>query len=178
MARLTLFFGERNSGKSVVAEDFALSRSVRPVYGITLPACAEFATRIRQHQERRGAAWEELDLIVPSEQARDRLDHRASQGGFILIDGLASLFWAQYSLFGRSRGELASFGASLVTLIVQSGPGTEWALVDCPVPLPQTPELQWFNALMADFYRHLREAVPHVVLLHQGAHVHVPHTLG
>lgn len=178
MTRLTLFFGERNSGKSLVAEGFALSRCERPVYGITLPACTAFAQRIREHQARRTSAWEELHLVVPCEQAQARLEQRARQGGFLLVDGLASLFWAQFSLFGRSRAELASFATCLVALIAQSGAGTEWALVDCPVPLPQTPELQWFNVLMADFYRELRETVPHEVVLHQGAPVHVPHTLG
>lgn len=166
MTRLTLFFGERNSGKSIAAEQFVLRRSDRPTYGITLPACSEFAGRILRHRERRSNLWDDLDLVVPHQDVCGRLAMRAAQGHFILVDGLAALFWVQFSLFGRTRDELDDLGKGLARLIVESPRATEWVLVDCPVPVPRQPELHWFNELMGNFYRTLREDLPHEVIHH------------
>jgi len=165
MSGLTLFLGERNSGKSIVAERFALQRSERPTYGITLPTCTEFADRIFRHRVRRSDLWDDLDLVVPHKQALGRLAERAALSTFILVDGLATLFWVQFSLFGRSRYELDSLGKHLVRLIAGSST-TEWVLVDCPAPLPSKAEFLWFNELMDNFYCSLREALPHEVIHH------------
>lgn len=62
MKRVILITGGQRSGKSSKAEELALSLSANPVYVATAHIWdEEFRERVRQHQERRGPQWTNIE---------------------------------------------------------------------------------------------------------------------
>ncbi|MBR4243206.1 MAG: bifunctional adenosylcobinamide kinase/adenosylcobinamide-phosphate guanylyltransferase [Bacteroidaceae bacterium] len=62
MRRIILITGGQRSGKSAYAERLALSLAKNPVYIATAHIWdAEFAKRVRTHQERRGPEWTNIE---------------------------------------------------------------------------------------------------------------------
>ncbi len=62
MKRIILITGGQRSGKSVKAEELALSMSAHPVYVATAHIWdEEFRERVRRHQERRGPQWTNIE---------------------------------------------------------------------------------------------------------------------
>ncbi len=62
MAYVHLITGGERSGKSTYAEKLALQNSDNPIYVATARVWdEEFAERIRLHQKRRGACWENIE---------------------------------------------------------------------------------------------------------------------
>ncbi len=60
--RIILITGGQRSGKSLYAEELALSLSQRPVYLATARVWDEdFAQRVRLHKERRGSDWVNIE---------------------------------------------------------------------------------------------------------------------
>lgn len=62
MKRIILITGGQRSGKSMQAEQMALSLTDRPVYVATAHIWDdEFRERVRRHQERRGPQWTNIE---------------------------------------------------------------------------------------------------------------------
>lgn len=62
MKRIIMITGGQRSGKSMYAEQLALSMSATPVYIATAHVWdEEFKQRILRHQERRGMAWSNIE---------------------------------------------------------------------------------------------------------------------
>ena len=62
MKRIIMITGGQRSGKSMYAEQLALSMSETPVYIATAHVWdEEFKQRILRHQERRGMAWSNIE---------------------------------------------------------------------------------------------------------------------
>ena len=62
MRKIILITGGQRSGKSRYAEDLALKLAERPVYVATAHVWdEEFRERVRRHQERRGAQWDNIE---------------------------------------------------------------------------------------------------------------------
>ena len=62
MKRIILITGGQRSGKSVYAENLALSLSPSPIYMATAHIWDdEFMIRVKEHQERRGANWTNIE---------------------------------------------------------------------------------------------------------------------
>mgnify|MGYP002855037960 CR=1 FL=1 len=62
MRRIILITGGQRSGKSIKAEQLALSLSETPVYVATAHVWdEEFQERVRRHQERRGPQWTNIE---------------------------------------------------------------------------------------------------------------------
>ena len=62
MRKIILITGGQRSGKSVKAEELALSLSANPVYVATAHIWdEEFSERVRKHQERRGPQWTNIE---------------------------------------------------------------------------------------------------------------------
>lgn len=62
MKRIILITGGQRSGKSVYAEQLALSLSEHPVYMATAHVWDnEFKERVKRHQERRGPQWTNIE---------------------------------------------------------------------------------------------------------------------
>ena len=98
-ARTNFIFGGARSGKSQFAEKLCLESDCRLLYIATSPVIqgdAEYADRIKKHQDRRGPRWrvieEELDLvkILEKESAPDQA---------ILIDCMT--LWLNNVLYHR-----------------------------------------------------------------------------
>jgi len=75
---VTLVLGGARSGKSRFAENLALTSGKRPVYVATAePRDGEMTERIKQHQKRRGSAWqiweEPFNLVSTLEQTNGQL---------------------------------------------------------------------------------------------------------
>ena len=62
MKRIILITGGQRSGKSVYAENLALSLSPSPIYLATAHIWVdEFMIRVKKHQERRGSNWTNIE---------------------------------------------------------------------------------------------------------------------
>ena len=62
MKKIILITGGQRSGKSQYAEELALSLSPNPVYVATAHVWDdEFRERVKKHQERRGAEWDNIE---------------------------------------------------------------------------------------------------------------------
>lgn len=91
MAYIHLITGGERSGKSVYAERLVLAHQVRPVYLATARVWdEEFRERIRRHQERRSAIWEEI------EEEKQPSRHALS-GRVVMLDCLT--LWATNIFF-------------------------------------------------------------------------------
>ena len=86
MKRIILITGGQRSGKSIYAEQLALSLTPNPIYMATAHVWdEEFAHRVRRHQERRGPEWTNI------EEERQLSRHDVSRR-VVLIDCLT--LWA------------------------------------------------------------------------------------
>lgn len=92
MARkIILITGGQRSGKSVFAEKMALSLSSNPVYMATSRIWdADFAQRVKVHQERRGPQWTNI------EEEKELSKHKV-EGRVVLID--CCTLWATNYFF-------------------------------------------------------------------------------
>lgn len=95
MKKIILITGGQRSGKSVKAEEMALSQSCNPVYMATAHIWDdEFRERVRKHQERRGPEWTNI------EEERFLSSHDVS-GKTVLID--CCTLWATNFFFHDSE---------------------------------------------------------------------------
>ena len=80
MKKILLITGGQRSGKSVYAEQLALSLSDHPVYMATAHIWDdEFRERVRIHQQRRGPQWTNIE-------EEKHLSHHDVSGRVVLID--------------------------------------------------------------------------------------------
>lgn len=91
MSRIILITGGQRSGKSVYAEQMALSLSANPVYMATAHIWDDdFRERVRIHQQRRGRQWTNIE-------EEKQLSRHALSDRVILIDCLT--LWATNFFF-------------------------------------------------------------------------------
>ena len=104
--RITLITGGQRSGKSMYAEQLALSLSPNPIYMATAHVWdEEFHERVKRHQERRGPEWTNIE----EEQWLSRHD---VSGRVVLVDCLT--LWA--TNFFYADGAEANVDTALATL--------------------------------------------------------------
>ena len=99
MKKIILITGGARSGKSQYAEQLALELSKNPVYVATAHIWdEEFAQRVRQHQERRGPEWTNIE----EEKQLSKYD---LTGRVALIDCIT--LWCTNFFFEQQNAEMA-----------------------------------------------------------------------
>lgn len=74
--------GGQRSGKSMYAEQLALSLSPTPIYLATsIPADDDFKERVKIHQQRRGTNWSTIEEPIALSK-----HHNELQGNVVLVD--------------------------------------------------------------------------------------------
>ena len=97
--RVILITGGQRSGKSVYAEQLALSLSPTPVYLATAHIWdEEFRQRVRKHQERRGANWTNIEEERMLSRWADQL-----RGRVVVVDCIT--LWCTNFFFDRTANE-------------------------------------------------------------------------
>ena len=97
--RVILITGGQRSGKSVYAEQLALSLSPTPVYLATAHIWdEEFRQRVRKHQERRGANWTNIEEERQLSRWADQL-----RGRVVVVDCIT--LWCTNFFFDRTARE-------------------------------------------------------------------------
>ena len=97
--RVILITGGQRSGKSVYAEQLALSLSPTPVYLATAHIWdEEFRQRVRKHQERRGANWTNIEEERMLSRWADQL-----RGRVVVVDCIT--LWCTNFFFDRTARE-------------------------------------------------------------------------
>lgn len=95
MKKIVLITGGQRSGKSLYAEQLALSLSERPVYLATAHIWdEEFRQRVMKHQERRGSQWTNIE----EERTLSRHD---LTGRVVVIDCIT--LWCTNFFFDRNK---------------------------------------------------------------------------
>ena len=150
MKKIILITGGQRSGKSRYAEELAKGLSARPVYVATAHVWdEEFRQRVRQHQERRGPEWENI------EEERQLSRHDLT-GRVAVVDCLT--LWATNYFFELKdtdkalqelKAEFDRLTAQDATLIfVTNEIGSGGTSVD-PVQRQFTDLLGWLNQYVA-----------------------------
>ena len=150
MRKIILITGGQRSGKSRYAEELALKLAERPVYVATAHVWdEEFRERVRRHQERRGAQWDNI------EEERDLSKHDLT-GRVAVVDCLT--LWATNFFFDLKdvdkaletmKREFDRFTAQDATFIfVTNEIGMGGTSID-PVQRQFTDLLGWLNQYVA-----------------------------
>lgn len=149
---LAFYLGQRQSGKSLLAELLALSLADRPAYAATLPDFPEFKDQITAHQRRRGPQWTLTQLIRPSDEVLPTLEKLALHHDCVLLDGLSALLWWHCSLFQLQRDELVTMARGIVSLVTAGRGYPHWIVVDCPAPFALIEGPHWFNDVLRSLH--------------------------
>ena len=95
MKKIVLITGGQRSGKSLYAEQLALSLSERPVYLATAHIWdEEFRQRVMKHQERRGSQWTNIE--------EERMLSRHDLTGRVVVIDCITL-WCTNFFFDRNK---------------------------------------------------------------------------
>jgi adenosylcobinamide kinase/adenosylcobinamide-phosphate guanylyltransferase len=162
LPRVTLILGGARSGKSVHAEQLIAARG-RGLYLATAePGDAEMTERIRQHQARRGAAWDTLEepLELAAALARESRPDRPA-----LVDCLT--LWLN-NLMAAGRDPVAETARLTAALAALAGPVV---LVSNEVGLgivPATPLGRAFRDAAGRLNQAAADAADHVVFVMAG----------
>ena len=93
-----LITGGQRSGKSLHAEQLALSLSENPLYLATsVPADDDFRERVRKHQERRGPNWTTIEEPIHLSLHADQMSNRV-----VLVDCIT--LWLTNIFFSTDAG--------------------------------------------------------------------------
>lgn len=103
MGKIILVTGGQRCGKSVFAENLALSLSPSPVYIATAEVRdEEFRERVRIHQERRGQRWTNIEEPIC-------LSSHCSPGMVALVDCVTLWAMNAYFSFGEDKDKAFTF---------------------------------------------------------------------
>lgn len=157
--------GERNSGKSVYAENLVKDHGGNALYVATLPKIDIYKEKIRIHKERRPSDWDWIELFeMPSENIFVYPYHKYEN---ILLDNLS--FYVLYQISANPEELLAAFDEWFVPLLDQleaSGYSTLY-IIDTPVR-PGCFRNEWESEIFQQFFFQILRKADSIERFHKG----------
>lgn len=168
MSHIHLITGGERSGKSTYAERLALERSERPIYLATARVWdEEFRERVRLHQERRTAVWQNI------EEEKHPSRHPLS-GRTVLLDCVT--LWATNYFFDMDNDVDAALEAIKDELESMLALEADWIIVTNEIGLGGVsidPIQRKFTALQGWLNQHIASLADEVTLMVSGIPVKI-----